>query len=695
MSNLVIVESPAKAKTIQRYLGQDYEVLASMGHVRDLPKSTLGVDVEHDFQPQYQNMEGKEGVIKELKREAKKADRVYLATDPDREGEAISWHLAQLLNLDMDGNNRVEFNEITHSGVENGMRHPRSIDFNLVDAQQARRILDRLVGYKLSPFLWKKVRRGLSAGRVQSVAVRLVVDREEEIRRFVPQEYWSVDAKCAAPPSRSVFSAKLTEVDGKRVDKMEIPNEETANGLVSRLQNAAYSVEDIKKQVTRRRPAPPFITSTLQQDASSRLGFQARRTMRIAQELYEGVELRGHGAVGLITYMRTDSLRVSNEAQNAAREYILENFGAQYVPEKKRIYKAGKNAQDAHEAIRPSMPKFAPDMIKGDLTPDQFKLYKLIWQRFLASQMTDALINAVSVDIVADDCLFKATGSSVKFDGFTAVYDLNREKGEDKILPEMEKGQTIHLKSLTPNQHFTQAPPRYTEATLIKALEENGIGRPSTYAPTISTITSHQYVEREGKQLKPTSLGEVTTKFMKEHFKDIMDVKFTAQMERNLDDVERGKKSWVATLEDFYGDFAKTLAIAEKETEGQRVKVPDEQTDIICEKCGRPMVIKIGRYGKFLACSGFPECQNTKPLIVETPGKCPKCGKPIAQKKSKRGRTFYGCSGYPACDFLTWNVPTKEICPRCGSTLFQKGGKKGVLVCEKEGCGYSSAEKGK
>ena len=575
------MESPAKAKTIQKYLGKGYDVIASMGHIRDLPKSKLGVDVENGFQPQYTDMKGKEDVIKKLKEHAKKCDHVYLATDPDREGEAISWHIAQLLHLDMNADDRVEFNEITRSGIQAGMSNPHKIDLDLVNAQQARRILDRLVGYKLSPFLWKKVRRGLSAGRVQSVAVRLVVDRENEIRAFVPQEYWSIDAKFTAPPSRKVFAAKLVKVDGKRVDKTEIPDKATADALLERLQNASYSVQNVKKRVTKRHPAPPFITSTLQQDASYRLGFQSKRTMKVAQELYEGVDIDGLGAVGLITYMRTDSLRISAEAQQAAADYVTGKYGAEYLPPERRNYKSKKNAQDAHEAIRPSMPDMTPERVKSSLTADQYKLYRLIWERFIASQMADALLDTVSVDIEADNCMFKATGSTVKFDGFTVLYDdAKGDKSENKNLPELENGMEIKVKSLEGNQHFTQAPPRYTEATLIKALEENGIGRPSTYAPTITTITTHLYVEREGKQLKPTVLGEVTTELMKEHFPNILDVKFTADMENSLDDVERGKKSWVDTLEDFYGDFSKTLETAEEKMEGKRVKVPDEETDI-------------------------------------------------------------------------------------------------------------------
>lgn len=689
MANLVIVESPAKAKTIQKYLGTGYDVIASMGHVRDLPKSKLGVDVEHDFEPKYMDMKGKEDVIKQLKAHAKKCDQIYLATDPDREGEAISWHIAQMLHLDMNANNRVEFNEITRSGIQAGMAHPHKIDMDLVNAQQARRILDRLVGYKLSPFLWKKVRRGLSAGRVQSVAVRLVVDRENEIRAFQPQEYWSIDAKLIAPPSRKVFAAKLVVVDGKKVDKTEIANKEQADALLARLQQANFVVEAVKKRVTKKHPAAPFITSTLQQDASYRLGFQSKRTMKVAQELYEGVEIDGMGAVGLITYMRTDSLRISDEAKQAAATYISDTYGASYLPEQPRVYKSKKNAQDAHEAIRPSMPNLTPERVKTSLTADQYKLYKLIWERFIASQMADALMDTVSVDIDADSCKFKATGSTVKFDGFTVLYEESKDaKAENKNLPELEKAQKLTVKSLEGNQHFTQPPARYTEASLIKALEENGIGRPSTYAPTITTITSRQYVEREGKQLKPTVLGEVTTDLMKEHFQNIVDAKFTAKMESDLDDVERGEKDWVCALDDFYKDFSKTLATAEEKMEGKRVKVPDEETDVVCEQCGRNMVIKIGRFGRFLACPGFPECKNTKKIVQETSGNCPLCGERMVQKKSKRGRNFYGCSRYPDCNFMTWNLPVEEKCPNCGSTLFQKGGKAGKLICEKPGCGY-------
>ncbi len=687
MSDLVIVESPAKAKTIQKYLGSGYEVIASMGHVRDLPKSKLGVDTENDFEPLYTDMKGKEDVIKELKKHAKKCGKIYLATDPDREGEAISWHIAQMLKLDMNDNNRVAFNEITKSGVQNGMSNPHKIDVDLVNAQQARRILDRLVGYKLSPFLWKKVKRGLSAGRVQSVAVRLVVDRENEIRSFIPKEYWSIDAKFTAPGSRKVFDAALVAVDGK---KLEIPNQAEADGLLARLEGAEYTVTSVKKRVTKKQPAPPFITSTLQQEASRKLGFSAKRTMKAAQELYEGVDVEGVGAVGLITYMRTDSLRISDEAKAAAAEYISTVYGKEYLPDKPRTFKTKSNAQDAHEAIRPSITEMTPARVKNSLSNDQFKLYKLIWERFIASQMANAQLNTVSVDIDANGCTFRATGYSVKFDGFMTLYveSTDGEESNKKMLPELKAEDKLKLKSIAGNQHFTQPPPRYTEASLIKALEENGIGRPSTYAPTITTITARQYVEHEGKQLKPTNLGEVITELMKDHFEKIVDAKFTAEMENDLDEVEHGHKNWVTTLHDFYDDFSATLQKAEEAMEGKRVKVPDEETDVVCELCGRNMVIKYGKYGKFLACPGFPECSNTKKIVTETEGSCPRCGKKMLLKKSKKGRSFYGCEGFPECNFMTWNVPTAEKCPECGKTLFTKGGKSGRLVCENEGCGY-------
>lgn len=689
MSKLVILESPGKVKTVQKYLGSDYKVMASMGHIRDLPKSKLGVDVDNNFQPVYQEMKGKEDLIKKLKEEAEKADAVYLATDPDREGEAISWHLAHILGLPVDAKDRVTFNEITQSCVQNGIKSPRAIDLDLVNAQQARRILDRIVGYKLSPFLWKKVRRNLSAGRVQSVAVRMIVDRERQIQNFKPEEYWSIEAKMTAPSSKKQFDAVFSGADG---EKTELHSEAETNAILKRLDGAEYKVTEVKKSVRRKSPAAPFTTSTMQQEASKKLGFPTAKTMKTAQTLYEGVDIEGMGAVGLITYMRTDSLRISDEARAAAYKYIGDTYGKNYIPPTPKIYKSKANAQDAHEAIRPSTPELTPERLKSSLTTEQYKLYKLIWERFIASQMANALLDTVSVDIDAAGCNFKATGFSVKFDGFTVLYEETKDDEENKVLPNIEKGDILKLKNIEGKQHFTQPPARYTEASFIKALEENGIGRPSTYAPTISTIVNKLYVERDGKQLKPTALGEVTTDLMKNCFKNIVDTKFTAGMESQLDKVETGSINWVDMLKDFYSDFDATLKKAEVTMEGKRVKVPDEETDEVCEICGKPMVIKIGRFGKFLACSGFPDCTNTKKIVKPTGGICPKCGGKILQKKSKKGKKYYGCEHNPTCDFMTWDTPVSDKCPKCndGTTLYKKGGK---LFCTKEGCGYEVAVK--
>ena len=698
LSNLVIVESPAKAKTIKKYLGKDFEVVASMGHVRDLPKSKFGVDVDHDFTPMYVDIKGKEDLIKDLKKAAKKRDAIFLATDPDREGEAISWHLAQMLGVDMNQPNRVTFNEITKSGVKYGMDHPRMIDVKLVDAQQARRVLDRIVGYKISPFLWRKVRKGLSAGRVQSVAVRIIMDREEEIRAFKQQEYWSIDAKLAAKGhAKKPFPAKLYAIDGKKLELTAIPDEKRAREIVESLDGADYIVSNVKKGVRRKSPAPPFITSTLQQEASRRLGYQSRRTMKVAQELYEGVEIEGIGATGLITYMRTDSLRISDEAAEQAKIYITDTYGKEYLPATRRVFKTKKNAQDAHEAIRPSDPSLTPDRVKKDLTAEQYKLYKLIWERFIASQMANALLDTVAVDIEAANCLFKASGFTVKFDGFTVLYEESKDTDDENTasLPPLEAGNVLTLKELTPNQHFTQPPARYTEASLIKTLEENGIGRPSTYAPTITTILARGYVERENKSLKPTALGEVTTKLMEEQFAKIVDVTFTANMEKTLDEVEEGNVDYPKMLSGFYDDFMTTLEQAEKNMDGTRVKVPDEETDIVCELCGRKMVIKTGRFGKFLACPGFPECRNTKKIVKETGGLCPVCGGKVLAKKSKNGKGYYGCEHNPQCQFMTWDKPLSETCPKCGSTLFQKTGRGALIHCLKEGCDYARPVKPK
>lgn len=687
MADLVILESPSKAKTVKKYLGAGYEVIASTGHIIDLPKSKLGVDVEHNFEPQYVNMKDKAEIIKELKKRAKECDTVYLATDPDREGEAIAWHLSHLLNIDEKKPVRVTFNEITKTGVQYGMSHPRTINDDIVNAQQTRRILDRIVGYKLSPFLWKKVRRGLSAGRVQSVAVRIIVDREEEIRSFVSAEYWTVDGKFHTSSSKKLFSAKLSEVDGK---KAELKDKKSADAVLKRLEGAEYTVSSIKKSQRKKQPAPPFTTSTLQQEASKRLSFQARRTMKTAQELYEGVEVEGMGAVGLITYMRTDSLRISDEAKTAAAELIKSVYGAEYLPEKPRTYKSKSNAQDAHEAIRPSNIELTPDKVRGSLSNDQYKLYKLIWERFTASQMANAVLDTVSVDIEANGCLFKASGYSVKFEGFTKLYEERNDSDEQGgALPKIEKGEKLVAADISGNQHFTQPPARYNEASLIKALEENGIGRPSTYAPTISTILDRHYVEREsGNQLKPTALGEVITNLLKDKFNNIVDVKFTAKMESSLDDIENGSKDWVETLRKFYKDFDKSLTQAEKDMDGKHVRIPDEPTDVICEECGKPMVIKIGPYGKFLGCSGFPECKFTKKIVTETNGTCPKCGKKMLLKKSKKGKPFYGCENYKDCNFMTWDIPLEEKCPQCGASLFKKTGRMGKIYCAREGCGY-------
>ncbi len=687
MSDLIILESPSKIHTVQHTLGSHYKVVACKGHVRDLPKSKLAVDIENGFAPTYVEIEGKQKVIDDIRSLAKKSEHVYFATDPDREGEAISWHLATILGFDLNDKNRVTFNEITKTGVEAGMKNPRSIDMNIVNAQQARRILDRIVGYKLSPFLWKKVRRGLSAGRVQSAAVRLIVDREEEIRSFVPVEYWSIEAKLNAAGSKKTFTAKLSTVDGK---KAELKTKEETDAILDRVKGAEFTVSSVKKGTRSRSPAAPFSTPTLLSDAAQRLGWQSRRTMSVAQELYEGVEIEGVGAMGLITYMRTDSLRISDEAKAMAKDFILKSYGPEYLPKTERSYRAGgNNVQDAHEAIRPTMPELTPERVRGSLTPEQYKLYRLIWSRFLASQMSDCLLNTTAASIEANGCIFRTSGFSVKFDGFTVLYEEPTDDGEEQsVLPELKAGDVLKVRSVDGSQHFTQPPARYTEATLIKAFKEYGIARPSTYATTITTIISRSYVEREGRQLKPTPLGEVTTALMKDHFKDIVDLGFTAEMEDELDKIELGKMDWQDVLSGFYNGFEKTLEQAETDMQGKRVKIPDEATNEVCEICGKPMVIKIGRYGKFLACTGFPECKNTRRIIQETPGKCPVCGKRIIQKKTLKGKKYFGCENNPQCKFMTWDTPTAELCPTCGSTLFNKGGAHGKLLCHKEGCGY-------
>ena len=690
MPKLVIVESPAKAKTIGKYLGRGYKVTASMGHVRDLPASTLGIDVENGYTPKYITIKGKQKLVKELKAEAKKCDGVLLATDPDREGEAISWHLANILGLDPSAPNRVTFDEITKKGVKEGMAHPRAINIDLFNAQQARRELDRLVGYKLSPFLWKKVRRGLSAGRVQSVAVRLIRDRELEIENFKPDEYWNIDALLNPQGEKGEFTARLAATaDGK---KLTVTNKQQADGILAALDGRDYTITKIEKGKRRRQPSPPFITSTLQQDASRAFGFSATRTMRAAQTLYEGMDIAGHGTVGLITYMRTDSLRIAAEAQAAAKTFIAERWGDNYVCKTARKWKSrsATAAQDAHEAIRPSMPELTPDEVEQSISGDTAKLYRLIWSRFMASQMADCIQDTVSASITAGDYLFRASGFRVSFDGFTALYEESTDdtKKKETALPPLEEGQTLKLKKLTADQKFTQPPPLYTEATLIHALEENGIGRPSTYAPIITTIVDRGYVEKDQKKLKTTPLGQAVDTVMMEQFPDIVNVKFSADMEKKLDVVEAGQADWVKTIDDFYQGFEKSLEQAEKNMEGKRIKVEDIPTDEICEKCGRPMVIKSGRYGKFVACSGFPECRNAHPLVKDTGGLCPLDGGHMLVRKSAKGRVYYGCSNYPKCNYMTWDEPVPEKCPQCGSTLFKK---KGQLYCAKEGCGFVKA----
>lgn len=691
-NNLVIVESPAKAKTIGRYLGNGYTVKASMGHVRDLPKSKIGIDFEADFEPNYQPIKGKEEVIDDLRQAAESSENIYLATDPDREGEAISWHLKELLEIPDEKTYRVTFNEITKRVVTESIAAPRPIDQNLVDAQQARRILDRIVGYQLSPLLWRKIRRGLSAGRVQSVATRLVVDREKEIRAFVPQEYWSLDVTLdRIPPLEGRFQAHY-HGEGKK--KVELANEEQVNSILDDLKENPFVVTGIRRTEKKRQPAPPFTTSTLQQEASRKLNMTPRRTMSIAQQLYEGIDIAGEGAVGLITYMRTDSLRLSDDALNAAKEYIENHYGPEYYPEKTRTFKTKAGAQDAHEAIRPTDVNLTPEAVRKSLTPEQYKLYKLIWSRFIACQMANALYDSVSIDVTCVTHLFRATHSSLKFPGFTTVYVESKEEGETAAgspLPNLTEGETVRLAETDKQQHFTQPPGRFTEATLIKTLEEKGIGRPSTYAPTVSIILSREYVVKEGRTLRPTPLGEVVTGLMEDKFQDVVDPTFTARMEENLDEVEEGKKNWKELLRQFYAGFKAELDQAEKDLDGERIKVPDELSDEICDVCGKQMVIKSGRFGRFLACPGYPECTFTKPLVIEMPGKCPKCGSRILKKTSRNGYTYYGCeynrtSKGISCDFMTWDVPVKDNCPVCGQTMFKKSGrgfKKPFCINEK------------
>lgn len=678
---LLIVESPSKAGTIQKYLGKDYTVMASMGHVIDLPKSQLGVDVDNDFEPKYITIRGKGPLLNQLKKEAKGSEKVYLATDPDREGEAISWHLANALNIDTNSMCRITFNEITKNAVKNAIKEPRSINMDLVDAQQARRVLDRIVGYKISPILWEKVKKGLSAGRVQSVATKLICDRENEILNFVPKEYWTIEALLNDERSKKDFIAKYYGKDGAQED---LPDSESAYAVVEKVKNSEFCVDEVKRGESRKNPPPPFTTSTLQQDASRKINFNSGKTMQTAQNLYEGVNIGKRGTVGLITYMRTDSLRISEDALRDTEKFLRSTYGDEYVSI--RQYKTKKNAQDAHEAIRPTDITIRPIDIKEYLTNDQYKLYKLIWERFAASQMTAAVYNTVSVKISADGHIFKATGSSVKFKGYMSVYveGTDTAKEKEKMLPDLQKGQKLRLKDIEPKQHFTQPPPRFSEATLVKELEENGIGRPSTFAPTISTIISRGYVVRNKKQLIPTELGMVTTDIMKNNFTDIVDVEFTAEMESQLDKVEEGKTEWKDVVREFYPPFAENLVKAQEAV--AKIQIKDEESDVVCDKCGRKMVYKLSKFGKFLACPGYPECKNTKAIREGTGVKCPKCDGEILVKKTRKNKIYYGCEHAPKCDFMAWYAPVKDrVCPRCGSLLLQQGKK---VICYNENCNF-------
>lgn len=693
---LVIVESPAKAKTIKKYLGPDYKVIASMGHIRDLPESHLGVDVKNDFKPMYVIKAGKSAFIKEIKADATKADKVFLATDPDREGEAISWHLSHILNIDPDKDCRITFNEITRNAVYNAVMDPRRIDMNLVDAQQARRILDRVVGYEISPVLWKKIRKGLSAGRVQSVTTRIICDRETEIENFVPEEYWSIDTKFKKDDGQ-IFSAKYHGRNGK---KEKINNKNESDEILTLLKDSDFLVSNVKKSKKKRNPAPPFITSTFQQESSRKLGFSAQKTMMIAQQLYEGVDIGSEGSVGLITYMRTDSVRISDDALEQARDYISKNFGQDYLPSKPRRFKSKSGTQDAHEAIRPSYIERSPESLKSFLSADQYKVYKLIWDRFLASQMEPAIFDTISIEIEGTPksknsvvLILRASGSKLVFKGFMTLYlegtDVEEDE-ENQILPDINKNETLALVITVPNQHFTEPPPRYTEASLVKALEENGIGRPSTYAPTINTIINRGYVERNRKQLVPTELGKIVNQLMVANFSDIVNVNFTADMEGKLDKIEEGKIEWKSVLRDFYEPFKETVRKAESI---DRIEMPVEESDEICDKCGKQMVIKMGRFGKFLACPGFPECKNTKPFLEEAGVKCPKCQGRVIHRKTKRNRKYLGCENYPKCDFMTWDMPSDRTCPKCSNFVTQKKKAKTVTYkCSNPDCDYTDEQ---
>ena len=690
--NLVIVESPTKARTIGKILGKDYKVKASVGHVRDLPKSSLGIDIENNYEPKYITIRGKGPVVKELKDEAKKSQRIYLATDPDREGEAISWHLAHILNIDEDELVRVEFNEITKDAVLNAMEKPRAIDKNLVDSQQARRILDRLVGYKISPLLWRKIKKGLSAGRVQSVTVKLICDREKEIDNFVPKEYWSI--KALLEKNKTPFEASFYgRMENGKEKKMEISNEKETNEILDKIDKENFIVKEVKKGTRRRNPYPPYTTSTLQQDASRKLGFSTKKTMIIAQQLYEGIDIKGEGTVGLITYMRTDSTRISDEAVESTKTFIINNFGKNYSNGGNNYSKKNKKeAQDAHESIRPTSVLRMPEEIKNSLTLDQYKLYNLIWGRFVSSQMSAAIFHTISAKILSNNFVFRASGSKLKFDGFLKLYNDEEEEEKDLEIPILEVGEKVKLKKIQPKQHFTQPPPRYTEASLIKTLEDLGIGRPSTYSPTISTILNREYVNIENKSFIPTELGILVNDLLEEYFEDIVNEEFTAELEERLDGVAEGEYSWQFVVDEFYKDFHKVLKKAEEEID--KIEIQEEVTDVICEKCGKNMVVKYGRYGKFLACPGYPECKNTKPILDEIGVGCPICDGEIVRRRSKRGRVFYGCSNFPDCNFVSWDEPIAEKCPQCQGPMVKKRTKqKTTIKCMNKECGYSKIEK--
>ncbi len=676
---LVIVESPSKAKTIGKYLGSSYKVVASVGHVRDLPKSKLGIDIENDFEPQYIAIRGKGDLIKELKKEAKQAGKIYLATDPDREGEAISWHLAFLLGIDPQTPCRIVFHEITKDAIKNAVKHPRPIDLKLVDAQQARRVLDRLVGYQISPLLWRKIRRGLSAGRVQSAALKIICDREKQIQDFVPKEYWNIGAVFQ---KEKKFTARLAEYKGK---KLVVENGQQAENVIADLKAGQFTVESITKKERSRKPFAPFTTSSLQQDASTKLGFTTKKSMMVAQQLYEGVEVKGHGTVGLVTYIRTDSVRISDEAKAAARSYIQENFGQNYIGNNVFSNKK-KDIQDAHEAIRPSNISMDPESIKDSLTKDQYNLYRLIWTRFLASQMAAAVFDSMQVGIRNGEYLLKASGSKLLFDGFQKVYNPNMDEDKDSFLPPLEEGEKLKAQKITSEQKFTEPPSRFSEASLVKDLEEKNIGRPSTYAPIIATLLERKYIQRQKKTLFPTDLGFLVTDMMEEYFKEIVDTGFTAEMEDKLDDVEVKNLDWKEIIRDFYGTLEKELKVADEAIE--KVQIEDQITDEVCELCGKPMAIKSGRFGEFLACTGYPECKNTKAIVQTIDVKCPDCGGDIVVKRGKSGKVFYGCSNYPDCKKAFWYKPTNQKCPQCGSLLLERKTKSSHLVCSNDQCGY-------